>query len=173
MIRNIILSAICGAAICTVPVWAQSGPVSKSDQVFLNMAAEADMTTAHLGQMAEDRSASNGVKVFGKKLTEDHTLDYSQLNALAGKAGETVPKGINTQDNRQIARLDKYKGKSFDRAFLSQEKVEHEKLVQAFKREAEHGDNADIKAYASKTLPVIEGHLHEAQDLLKPGKHNG
>ena len=139
----------------------------------MNMAAEADMTSAHLGQMAEDRSASNGVKDFAKKLTDDHTQDYSQLTALASKTGETIPKGINSQDNREIARLDKYKGKTFDRAFLAQERTEHEKLVQAFKREAEHGDNVDIKAYTNKTLPVIEGHLHEAQDLLKPGKHNG
>ena len=36
----------------------------------------------------------------------------------------------------------------------------------AFK-EADHGKNPDIRAYASKALPVMEQHLHEAEDLVK------
>ena len=63
--------------------------------------------------------------------------------------------------------LDRYKGKTFDHAFLTHESMEHEKLVRAFKEEAEHGTNPDIKAYANKALPTIEQHLHDVQDLLK------
>jgi putative membrane protein len=134
------------------------------------MAAEADMTTAHLGQMAESRAASDGVKDFGKKLVQDHTNDYTELSQLAAKLGDSIPKGIDSVDNREIAKLDRYKGAAFDRAFLAHETVEHQRLVSAFKQEAEHGNDPAVKAYAGKVLPVIESHLHDGQDLLKAKK---
>jgi len=76
-------------------------------------------------------------------------------------------------NQREIAALDRSKGKAFDRAFLGHEAVAHEKLIKAFKQEGEHGDDPDIKAYANKALPVIEEHLHDVQDLRKPATHKG
>ena len=162
--------ALCGVLLCAPFEWAQATSAPKTDQEFLNMAAEADMTSAHLGEMAGDRAASDGVKEFGKKLVQDHTNDYRIVSQLASKLGDMTPKGIDTADNREIGRLEKYKGAAFDRAFLAHETVEHQRLVSAFKQEAEHGANPDIKAYAAKTLPTIEGHLHDGQDLLKAKK---
>jgi putative membrane protein len=173
MYTKTILSILGGAAICVTPLCAQTGAVSKRDAEFLKVAAEADMTTTHIGKMAEDRAAANEVKDFGKKLAQDHTSDYKKLCEFAAKTGETVPRAIDKRDDREIAALDKSKGKAFDRAFLAHEAVAHEKLIKAFKQEAEHGDNPDIKAYANKALPVIEGHLHDVQDLRKPTTHKG
>ena len=167
MKKTAIVSILSLTGICAASLWAQTGNLSKSDAEFLRMAAEADMTSAHLGQDAEDRAANGQVKDFGKKLTTDHTQDYQQLSELASKTGETIPKGIDRQDDREIASLDRAKGKTFDREFLTHEVTEHEKLVRAFKQEAEHGNNPDVKAYANGALPTIEGHLHDAQNLLK------
>jgi putative membrane protein len=173
MYTKTILSILSGAAICVVPLCAQTGAVSKGDAEFLKIAAEADMTTTHIGKMAEDRATADGVKDFGKKLAQDHTSDYNKLCEFAAKTGESVPKAIDKQDDREIAALNRSKGKAFDRAFLAHEAVAHEKLMKAFKQEAEHGDNPDIKAYANKALPVIESHLHDVQDLRKPNTHKG
>ena len=171
MKRKWILPAICGLTICALPMYAGSAANTHSDQEFLNIAAQADMTTVHLGKLAQEKSSAEGIKDFGKKLVQDHTHDYALLSELANKTGESIPKGIDAQNDREISHLDRYKGKTFDRQFLAAETAAHEKLIKAFKEEAEHGNNPDIKAYASKTLPVIEGHLHQAEDLLKPGKH--
>jgi putative membrane protein len=167
MITKIVLSTFGAMAICAVPLCAQSTSISKSDVDFLRLAAEADMTTANLAQTAETRADSPQVKDFAKKLTTEHTNDYAQLSEVATKTGETIPKAIDKQDNREIATLDRAKGKAFDREFLSHQTAEHEKLLRAFRQEAEHGTNPDVKAYASKGLPVMEAHLHDAQDLLK------
>lgn len=167
MITRIVLSALGAMAICAVPLCAQSTNVSKRDTDFLRLAAEADMTTANLAQTAEARADSSQVKDFAKKLATDHTNDFAHLTEVAAKTGETIPRAIDKQDNREIATLDKSKGKAFDREFLSHQTAEHEKLLRAFRQEAEHGTNPDIKAYANKALPVMEAHLHDAQDLLK------
>jgi putative membrane protein len=137
------------------------------------MAAAVDMTTTHIGKMAEDRATADGVKNLGKKLAQDHTGDYNKLCEFAAKTGESVPKAIDKQHDREIAALDKSKGKAFDRAFLAHEATAHEKLIKAFKQEAEHGNDPNIKAYANKALPVIESRLHDVQDLRKPNTHKG
>jgi putative membrane protein len=171
MFTRMILSTLGAAAIAAMPLCARAADVSKTDAEFLKMAAEADMTTTHIGKMAEDRAATTEIKDYGKKLAQDHTSDYGQVAELAAKVGADVPKGIDKVDDRQIASLDKLKGKTFDRTFLTQETAEHERLIKAFQQEAEHGSNADIKDYANKALPVIQGHLHDAQDLLKTKAH--
>lgn len=171
MFTKVIFSVLGAAAIAALPLCARAATLSKGDTEFLKMAAEADMTTTHIGKMAEDRAATSEIKDFGKKLAQDHTSDYGQISELAAKTGAEVPKGIDKLDDRHIASLDKLKGKAFDRTFLTQETAEHERLVKAFKEEAEHGDNPEIKDYANKALPVIQGHLHDAQDLLKPKAH--
>jgi putative membrane protein len=131
------------------------------------MAAEADMTLAHIGQMAEDRAATEKVKDFAKTVVQDHTNDYWQLSGVAAKAGDSIPKAINGSNERIITALERSKGKTFDREFLNRQSTEHERLIGAFKQEAEHGSNPVIKDYARKALPTIERHLHDAQDLLK------
>ncbi len=138
-----------------------------NDAAFLAMAAQADMMTAHIGEEAEDRGATTGVKDFAKTLTQDHKSDYTTLSELANKLGETIPKSIDDRDVHAIQALDHYKGKAYDHMFLTREAEEHERLIRAFKSEAESGQNLQIKAYANQALPVIEKHLHKVQDLLK------
>jgi putative membrane protein len=170
MIKKTMGLALCGALLFAPLEWAQAASAPQDDHAFLKMAAEADMTSAHIGEMAETRAASNGVKEFGRKLVQDHTDDYRQVAELAAKLGDSIPKGIDSVDNRQITRLGRFKGAAFDRAFLAHETVEHQRLVSAFKREAEHGNDPAVKAYAGKTLPALESHLHDGQDLLKAKK---
>ena len=171
MFENALTSLLCGAAICAVPITLNAATVSKRDAAFMKMAAEADMMCAHIGQMAENSAANSAVKDSGKKLVQDHTTSYQELTQLASKTGESIPKSIEKRDDGKIVQLNRVKGKAFDRAFLSHEVVDHEKLIKAFKAEAEHGENQDIKAFAIKSLPVVETHLHKAEDLATPKAH--
>src|SRR5208283_3484187 len=124
---------------------------------------QADMTIVHIGKMAQERAETPKLKDFANTLVQGHTNDYQELTALAANAGDSIPKAIDARNDRTIATLDHYKGKSFDHAFLENQSVEHERLINAFKHEAEHGSNPAIKAYATKALPTIEQHLHDAE----------
>jgi len=42
--------------------------LSRSDEGFLKMAATADMTEAHMGQVAEHQGTVEGVKTFAQTL---------------------------------------------------------------------------------------------------------
>jgi len=167
MSNKLILAVLIGAVVYCVPAAAKTGASAKTDEAFLAAAAQADMTIVHVGKMAQERAETPKLKDFANTLVQDHTNDYQELTELAAKAGDAIPKAIDKQNVRTIASLDRYKGKSFDHAFLENQSAEHEKLVTAFKREAEHGSNPAIKAYANKALPTIEQHLHDTENLLK------
>lgn len=170
MSNKLILAVLIGAVVYWVPAAAKTGASAKSDEAFLAAAAQADMTIVHIGKMAQERAETPKLKDFANTLVQDHTNNYQELTELAAKAGAPIPKGIDKQNDRTIDTLGHYKGKNFDHAFLENQAMEHERLVNAFKHEAEHGSNPDIKAYANKALPTIEQHLHDAENLLKQKK---
>jgi putative membrane protein len=136
------------------------------------MAAQANMTEAHIGQMAETQASESQVKDFGQKLINDHTDAYTQLTALAAKTGESIPTGIDVRKISTVEQLMKLKGKQFDHQFVQSEIRDHEKAIADFKREAQRGQDPDVKAYASKMIPILEGHLKQAKTLAKPVKHS-
>lgn len=57
------------------------------------------------------------------------------------------------------------KGNSFDRAFAQDEVQSYKTAIAAFKKEADHGENPDVKAWAKKMIPTLEGHLETAEKL--------
>jgi len=163
-----IATSICCAALLSVPAFLQGSTLGKSDARFMKMAAEDNMTEAHLGQMAEAQASQQSVKDFGKKLSTDHTSAYEGLTVLANKVGEEIPKGIGR--DRTIEQLTHEKGKSFDRAFLQDEVRAHKTALAAFQNEADHGENADVKAWAKSMIPTLQGHLSEAEQLEQAKK---
>lgn len=169
MYMRITLSGLCCMALCCVPAFAQATGTA-NDQKFVDFAAQTDMTEAHLGQLAQDQSSNQGVKDFAQMLVTDHTDDYNKLTAAATKAGATVPKGIDAEHNKMIAPFEKAKGAAFDRRFERDMVAGHTKAIAEYKKEEADGQNADMKAYATAALPVLEKHLQAAKDLEK-AKH--
>ncbi|MFL6416341.1 MAG: DUF4142 domain-containing protein [Bryobacteraceae bacterium] len=165
--KNILLTVIC-CAVSPISVMAQAAPGGgTTDQDFVTLAAQTDMTEAHLGQLAQSQGASQAVKDLGQMLATDHTSDYTQLGTIATKAGITVPKGLDAKHDKMIAPFEKLKGAAFDRRYAPTMVKGHQEAIAAYKKEASDGQNADIKTYAQQTLPTLEKHLQAAQDAAK------
>ncbi len=150
MVPKQILIAGCYSVLLTVPVFAQSTKLSPRDKEFLKMAAVSNMTEAHLGEMAEGKAAKTGIKDYGQMLVKDHTKDYQELTVLDSKLGLTIPKGINVRRDKAVEKLADLKGKRFDGQFLREEVQDHERTLAVFKREAQRGQDPDVKAYANQ-----------------------
>ena len=169
-IRTTLSGLTCLAVLCAAPiVWAAS--MNQADQQFLAMAAKSDMTEAHEGQMAENQAVRTDVRAMAKALVQDHTQSYEELTELATKAGVSIPKGINAGKDPAIRQLVRLKGANFDRQFAREEIAAHRHAIAVFEREAAHGQDPAVKAYASKMVPVLEKHLRLAEDCTKPAPH--
>ena len=149
---------------------ALAADLSKADKDFMIAAAKANMTEAHEGQMAESQGGADSVKTLGRTLEQDHTQAYQQLQALSQKNGVAIPTGIDTAKNPSIRQLEHLKGAAFDKAFAREEVATHREAIVEFKREAEHGTDPDVKAYATQTIPVLQKHLSMAEQVERPGK---
>ena len=167
--RNI-ASTVCCLALCCLTASAQGEHAKGApmpDQKFLNMAAQTDMMEAHLGKMAADQAASQDVKDYASMLVTDHTGDYQQLTALAAKNGLTVPTALDAAHNKMIAPFEKLKGAAFDSRYTQEMIAGHTEAIGVYTKESTDAQNADVKAYASATLPTLHKHLDGAKDLSK------
>ena len=167
--KSIYRIALVGAIAATAG-FAQNTATQTSDQDFVTLAAQTDMTEAHIGQLAAERAQSQAVKDYAQMLVTDHTNDYNQLSTIAGKAGLQVPKGIDAAHEKMIAPFEKLKGTAFDRKFAHDMVQGHETAIAAYDKESRDGQNADLKAYAKQALPTLEKHKNAAQELGKPAK---
>jgi putative membrane protein len=133
--------------------------------------AKADMTEAHQGQLAEGQATRTDVKDLAKTLVQDHTESYQELTALSAKTGVSIPKGIDSAKDPTLRQLVHLKGPNFDKQFTRDEITSHRQALAMFKREAAHGRDEAVKAYAAKMVPVLEKHLHLAEECAKSAKH--
>jgi putative membrane protein len=67
----------------------------------------------------------------------------------------------------EVDELGKLNGAEFNEEYIDDQVEAHEDAVDLFKRYATEGENADLKAWAAKTLPALEHHYKMAQDLDK------
>lgn len=165
-------SVVCCLALLGAGAIAYAASLSSADRQFMIMAAKTDMTEAHEGQMAENDANRANVKEFAKTLVQDHTESYERLTELAAKTGVSIPKGINVAKDRAVQQLVHLKGDRFDRQFTRQEVTDHRQAIAAFKHEAARGRDANVKAYAAKMIPILEKHIHLAEECAKPAKNS-
>ena len=163
-------AAICCTTISCVmlstPASAQNaGASATTDQAFVNLAAQTDMTEANLGQQAANKAAAQDVKDFAQMVVTDHTNDYNTLTAVAKKAGLTVPTGLDAQHEKMAAQFEKLNGKAFDRLYAKDMVAGHEAAIAAYDKESRAGQNADVKAYAQGDIATLEKHKAAAHKL--------
>lgn len=166
------LSMLCCLVLCSAPALAQKADAgsSKSDQQFVDFAAQTDMVEANLGQLAQNNASSQAVKDYGQMLVTDHTNDFNQLAQAAQQAGVNRPDAIDKEhDAADITPMEKLHGEAFDKKFIHEMVVGHTAAIAKYKKEAADAQNTALKNYAETALPVLEKHLDRAKELEKSG----
>jgi putative membrane protein len=98
-------------------------------------------------------------------MVDDHGKAQEELKGLADSKQVTLPTDLDPKHRQLRDRLAKLKGADFDRAYANEMVSEHKKDVAEFKREAKSAKDPDVKNWAGKTLPTLEDHLKQAQDM--------
>jgi putative membrane protein len=145
----------------------QAGARMAADQHFVMEAANGGMAEVELGKLAADKASSDEVKKFGQRMVDDHGKANDELKKLAENKNITLPTAPDAKHKATIDRLSKLSGEAFDRAYMQEMLKDHRKDVSEFRTESKSGKDADVKAWAAKTLPTLEEHLKLAQDANK------
>jgi putative membrane protein len=134
-----------------------------ADNTFVTKAANGGMAEVKLGTLATQKAANPDVKAFGQQMVDDHGKANDELKQLASSRGITLPTDIDAKEQAKYDRLSKLSGAEFDRAYMKEMVSDHRTDVAEFRHESERGSDADVKAWATKTLPTLEHHLQMAE----------
>jgi len=146
---------------------------TSGDSAFVTKAMQGGIAEVELGKLAEDKGSSETVKNFGKKMVEDHSKANDELKTIASGKGMTLPTAMDSKSETMKGRLSGMSGAEFDRAYMQDMVSDHQKDVAEFRKEANSGSDAEVKAFAAKTLPILEEHLKLAQSGLAEVKKGG
>lgn len=141
------------------------GPPDAAPSAFLKLAASAGMAEIELGKVAEQRGANAQVKAFGKQMVTDHTAADAEVKALASKKGYELPTKLDDKHAATRDELQSMSGAKFDQAYMAEMTHDHEKVVEAFENASKSSTDDDVKSFAAKTLPVLQGHLAKAKEI--------
>jgi putative membrane protein len=144
---------------------AGTGGLSSQDRDFLMDAAMGGLIEVELGRRAVQQGASDAVKQFGQRMADDHSKANAELMTLATSKGITLPTEIDAKHRGQIRKIANSTGAEFDRAYSKLMLSDHKKDVSAFEKQSTKGTDADIKAFATSTLPTLKEHLQMAMAL--------
>jgi putative membrane protein len=142
--------------------------VAPKTEDFIMEASASDVFEIESSKLALQKG-NDATKAFAQQMVTDHEKTTAELKALivSGKV-QGNPVATLTEDYKEeVDELAKLEGDEFSDEYVDDQVEAHEDAVDLFKRYAEGGENADLKAWAAKTLPALEHHYKMAQDLDK------
>lgn len=140
--------------------------LSKADTQFMTKAAEGGLAEVQMAQLATQNGSSDAVKDYAQRMIQDHTQANNQLAALASQKGVTLPTSLNSKDQATYDKLSKLTGANFDKAYMKAAGVNaHSQQAKLYQREAQKGQDPDVKAFAAQVLPTVQDHLQMAKAL--------
>ena len=135
---------------------------------FVKEAAISDMFEIDTSKLAQDKGNAPE-KSFASQMITDHTKTSADLKALvsSGKVKADLPTALDSSHQSMLDKLKGESGKDFSSDFDSDQVSGHKDAVSLFERYAKGGENAELKDWAGKTLPMLKHHLDMAENLKK------
>ena len=133
---------------------------------FVKEAAMSDMFEIESSKLALQRG-NEATKAFAQQMIDAHQKTTAELKAMldSGNVKGPASTALSDEQKESLDELSAMNGDDFNDAYQDDQEEAHEDAVDLFKRYAQEGDNAELKAWAAKTLPDLQHHLKMAQDL--------
>ncbi len=140
---------------------------SVNTTAFISNAAQSDMYETQVAKLAEEKSKNPAIKKFARQMITDHAKSTKELTTIVngGAVKATLPTGL---DNRRQGLVDNLKQAStddFDARYVDQQIDSHQEAETLMKGFADHGDSDQLKAFAAKMAPIVQGHLDMAKQI--------
>lgn len=140
---------------------------NEKDAKFLVNAAEINMVEVNLGKLAQQKGTLKSVKELGKMMEDDHSKSLNDLIALAKSKNMTLPTSTTNDAMDDYKKMNDKSVSDFDKEYSEKMVKDHKNAVDLFEKAANDGNDSDIKAWASNTLPTLRKHLEQAEMCKK------
>jgi putative membrane protein len=145
-----------------------------ADREFVEKELVAGNAEVELGRLAQEKATHADVKEFAAMLVRDHQAAAADLRPIAARLNTSQAEARDEADNDfkdRMEDLSKLSGRDFDKKYIDEMIDDHQKDVRDLENKAEHAADADLKAWASKTLPVVRQHLERAKSIKETLDH--
>lgn len=143
---------------------------AKDASEFVQKAAMGNQFEIATSKLALEKSQSQDVKTFAQKMIDDHTEANNNLKAVLPESTVKTASTEVTLDKKHQKMYDELKEKpasKFDDEYVDVQQKAHKEAVALFKDYADDGKDAALKNFASKTLPALEQHKENVEQLDK------
>ena len=142
-----------------------------SDAQIAGIVVTANTVDIDAGKLAQKMSKNKEVRAFAKMMVTDHSGVNKQATALVKKlhvtpADSDTSKSLKSGGEANLAKLKALKGAGFDKAYVDNEVVYHEAVIDALDKTLIPGaQNAELKDTLVKVRPAFMAHLEHAKHI--------
>jgi len=145
--------------------------LQRADERMLRDIAQANLAEIETGRIALDKSKDERVRKFAQQMVDDHTTAMKDVQQLAQTKGVTLPDGPDVKHKTVATALKALSGDTFDKQYMSQAGLgDHRKTHELLQKTQRDAKDPDLKALATKMIPVVHGHLTDAEQIAPAKK---
>jgi putative membrane protein len=141
--------------------------MSPEDKEFVVKAGMGGLFEVQSGTLALQKAGSADVKAFAQRMVTDHGKANAELAQLATTKGLALPTELDGDPQAAYEHLASLSGAEFDKAYMQHMVEDHGKAVADFDKASTSASDADLKAWAGKTLPTLKEHDTMAKDIAR------
>lgn len=135
-------------------------------KVFALSAATGGLMEVEAATLAIKKSKDKAVKDFATRMLKDHALANQELSGIAEAKGLQPAKTLPEESAAHLTMLGKLADREFDIQYIRMMIADHQKTLQLFTDGSRLAD-AQLKAFAVNTLPIIQQHYDAAVKIGK------
>lgn len=150
-----------------------SRAAAANDAAILGLLDVANAGDLQAGRLAEQKAVDPDVKAFGSRMIIEHKAMQAQSHRVAERLDITPghsPEAelLARQHVDAMARVKSQSGQAFEQAFLLNEILEHERVINALDQAAREARNPELRRLLmEQALPTLQLHLLTARDLFR------
>ncbi len=136
------------------------------DSEFMTKAASGGMLEVELGRQVAARAITPEAKQFAQKMIADHSKSNAELKALAAKKNITLPLTLGEDQAKVLKDVMDKKGAEMDQEYLKEMQKDHQDDIKEFTEASIKAADPEIKAFATKNVPVLKMHFDMVTKML-------
>ena len=133
--------------------------------MYMQMAASGDQFEIQSSQLALQQSRNPAVQAFAQTLIAHHQQMSATMMSAAQSAGLAPPPPALLPQHAALLDQLRAAGPNFDMAFRDAQVTAHQQALELHQNYSTGGDVPALRTVASSAVPIIQGHLAQAQGL--------
>ncbi len=139
------------------------------DQDFVKHAASANLLEVRLSELVQQKARDPQVKQFAQRLVEDHRKAGEQLKQVAQQMNVQISDELMPMHQAKLDHFQQKQPGQLELGYVFDQVGHHHKDVLEYQFMAQNAQNAQLKQFASQTLPHLRQHLQMAERLAPGG----